>query len=79
MTYIGITTVQGDGIGLRRACTQCGASVEPVSYDSRAQDPWYCAYCGHKFKRLPKGLKAEKLVALLNEHIKPIPEDNESE
>lgn len=75
MTYIGITTVQGEGIGLKRACTQCGASVEPISYDSRAQDPTYCAHCGHKFNRLPKGMKTKKLVDLLNAYIEPVPAD----
>ena len=67
MTYVGLASADGGGIGMRRACTECGAAVEPVGRGDDQHDPAYCASCGHKFRQVQQEFSAAELVALLNE------------
>lgn len=69
MRYIGIRSAQGSGIGMIRACTECGATVEQVSRDNHPVDPVFCATCGHKFNVIRMSLKDDEVVRILNEAV----------
>lgn len=69
MKYTKLKISQGSGIGMERACVQCGAIVEPASRGNHPHDPAYCATCGHKFNRIKDGYTSEELADILNDMI----------
>lgn len=71
MTYTGIKTAQGSGVGMIRACSHCGTEIRKIEVRGVTEDPVYCAHCGNKLRQIPSGFPADKLVEILNNVVSP--------